>query len=151
MRVFLIVLALAMTTTQARLESVRRYGGQGTIQQSQTGDSTAWTYTVGVMTPYGFQAKGTALNTFDAAFIAPVTPTLYRNSLTEPIVMSVGRIQVGRNPDARADDLLLQAAENATHRRDAEERLSRFVDAVCSVAQKACNVAGAEFRVAITP
>jgi hypothetical protein len=155
----------AMTTTAARNEAVKRWGPTGAIRQEQTGTSTAWTYSVGLMTPYGFEVRGSATGSYDRAFavltLPPVVPA-YRAPLAEPIVIAYGRVQLGRDPDVvplptskdnivdnPRDDVLTRASENGKHRDDADVRLAQFLDAVCSVAAKACDTAGKEFRVAL--
>jgi len=141
--------AAITTNTEARAEAVRLWGLTGSIRQGQTGTSTIWTYESGVYTRFGFEPRGSGTGGWAAAF-NPLPAVTFRDPLPELAMMRVGRIQVGRTPDVMLDPLL-RAGENGRNGIEAEERLSKFVDAVCSVAPQACEVAAQEFRVRIVP
>jgi hypothetical protein len=147
--------AAITTNTAARVEAVRLWGPTGSIRQRQTGTSATWTYESGVYTRFGFETRGAGTGGWAAAF-NPLPAVGFRTPLPQEgedavgRVMRVGRIQVSRVTDV-APEILVRASENARNGRDAEERLGKFLDAVCSVARQACETAAQDFGVRILP
>jgi hypothetical protein len=138
---------LPLTEAQANEEAVRRWGPTGSIRESQTGTTGLSTYEAGLQTKYGFEPRGRGTGNWANAF-SPLPMTSFNTPLTEPLILRVGRIQVARNPDVNPNPIL-RIGENADHRAEAEERLSKFVEAVCSIAPQSCDAAGGEFRVRV--
>lgn len=136
-----------MTKAQANQEAVRRWGPAGSIRESQSGTSAVSTYEAGVQTEYGFEPRGHGTGNWANAF-TPLPATSFITPLSEPSILRVGRIQVGRNPDVNPNPVL-RIGENADHRAEAEERLSKFIETVCSKAPQSCDAAGEEFRVRV--
>jgi hypothetical protein len=135
----------SMRKPEAHAEAIQRWGPAGSVRESQIGASSSWIYEAGLQTTYGFEPLGRGTENWANAF-TPLPPTSFYTALSEPSILRFGRIQVGRDLDVNPNPIL-RIGENADHRAEAEERLSRFIEAVCSTAPDSCDIAGEEFRV----